>query len=541
VELSFILNAARRRWWLVALCALLGAIPGFMAQRNHTVEYQATSVVAIAPPRAANQQNPTIEGGYIDSQVEILGSGALLQDVADALDLSFDEVQDAVAIDRRPGTDVVDVRATNLDPATAQAIANTLASEYLAGEDDGLNEVIQQRIDDKNDALDDARALNETATQDLADNVADWIRRNPTGVPVPDAIDPVSFGQITQSQADIDRLQGEISDLENSLVVANSTLIEQAALPVTAVADRSQLILIGGAIAGGMLGLVLASIWAMSSTVVLDPRGIEEVLTAPVVGEIPRMRALAANQALALERLPKSIVPVVDQLCIRAEALGRVDEPLTVVVVGARRHVGTSTIAMAMANRYAAVHSAVVLVDADARDRTISQLLDGGRGGIPQLIRGARWDEPGTRRRLLTPTNQEEVRVLGFGNDTEIKLQRTAIRQILATAQPEAQVVVVDAGAAMGSAAAIQLCQMADAVVLATPLKKLDANLLDDIAAQISRDRAHVLPVITPTLGRFRQRKPKVEAKPIGELTQTAGSGTTNGHHPESELKPVDH
>lgn len=549
MELSFILNAARRRWWLVALCALLGAIPGLLSQRNQVTEYQATAVVAVAPPRSPVNQNTNVDSAYIDSQVEVLRSGALLQDTADAVGLTFDELHDGVLVERRPGTDVVDVRATHGDPLVAQRVANTLVNLYLAGESDGLNRDINRRIDDKRDELTAAQESLDAANEALAVAIAEFIEDNPQGAAEPAVVDPVSASIITNSQADIDRLKDEISSLENSLLVSNSSLIELAARPVSPLPDRSTLILVGGAVAGTMMGLVLAALWAMSSTVVLDPKAVEEVLTAPVVGELPRLRALAANQASALERLPKPVVPIIDQLCIRAEALGRVDEPLTVVVVGARRHVGASTVAMAMANRYAAVHSNVVLVDADARDRTVSRLLDGGHGGILQLIRGARWDEPASRRRLLAPTGLPEVKVLGFGNDTEAKLQRTVVRQLLAAAQPEAQVVVVDGGTALGSATAIQLCQMADAVVLAVPLRKLDANLLDDISAQISRDRSHILPVITPTLSRFRPRRAKVEDKPIAELTSTTGtdaadakhSSSQNGHHAEdSELKPIE-
>lgn len=543
MELSFIINAARRRWWLVALFALLGAVPGFLVQRDQTVEYQATSVLAIAPPRAAGETaDPNLASGYIDSQVEVMRSGGLLQQIADDLGASFDDIDNAVTVDRRPGTDVVDIKAVDADPTTAQLIANTLAETYLDREGTDLNGVVEKRISDKRDELETAQDDLTTANAAISAVIAAYLDTAPRGtVPVAETIAPAEVSAATQATNDIDRLKDEISSLEGQLLSPQSSLIENAALPTNAVADRSTLILVGGAVAGGMLGLVLASLWAMSSTVLLDPRAIEEVLTAPVVGEIPRLRGLSANPAAALERLPKSVMPIIDQLCIRAEALGRVDEPLTVVVVGARRNVGSSTVAMAMANRYAAVHSHVVLVDADARDRTISRLLDGGRGGIPQLIRGARWDEASTRRRLLTPTKHEEVRVLGFGNDTEIKLQRNAIRQILATAQPEAQVVVVDGGAALGSAASIQLCQMADAVILAVPLKKLDATLLDDIAAQISRDRSHVLPVITPSLSRFRHRKPKTDQSPIGELPPTAMSASANGHQKdEPELTPVE-
>ena len=107
----------------------------------------------------------------------------------------------------------------------------------------------------------------------------------------------------------------------------------------------------------------------------------------------------------------------------------------------------------------------------------LSRLFDTTRGGgIGQLIeaelraRGG-GDRQGARGCFVN-TNMTEVKVLGFGSgDIGGQLHRVDMPLLLSAAAREGDVVIIDGGSILGSASSVELCKLADAVVVAVPLK----------------------------------------------------------------------
>lgn len=60
-----------------------------------------------------------------------------------------------------------------------------------------------------------------------------------------------------------------------------------------------------------------------------------------------------------------------------------------------------------------------------------------------------------------------------------------------------AQVVIIDAGAALGSGSAIQLCRSVDAVLLAIPVERQRLSRLRDVARYLDAEMHKVIAVLT--------------------------------------------
>ena len=302
------------------------------------------------------------------------------------------------------------------------------------------------------------------------------------------------------------RLSDTLKELElDAKLRVTSYVVQRATLPTFAETSSSKTLVAAGILGGAALGLIATVIWARLSPMVLDERHAETILGRPVVGSFPRFRSLARSRRNALEALPRQAVRFVDELCVHAEANAEIGKALTVAVVGTERAAAATTIALAMAGRYGANGSSVVLIDADTRRPEISALYN-ARGGIPELLANVMAEAWGTAIRRgrfdpFTPTPVGEVSVLGLGDKSAaMSLRRQNVPALLdaAAGDSNVHVVVIDGGPMLDAASTVQLCQLVDAVVLAVPLKHQRIEGLVTVAAQLENRRGELLPVITP-------------------------------------------
>lgn len=504
MELAFVLSALRRRLWLVALFAVLGVLPAMMAEPQTTNEYVSVAKLSIVQPTVGNVTYLSGDPDrYVLGQLGVLESASLVNEVALEVGMSITDVRESIKVEHEPGTDIVDITATANDAETARMLAQTYVETYTEDLDT-----------ERSDSDELTRLGNDIATlrttlsglnSAIADAMSEYVAAsqratNPRPLPTPDQIVPAQVTERDVARAELTQLIAQRNDLiSSSRLRVNTRIIQDATLPIEPVPPGGRFLFAGGLFAGAMMGIVAALAWARFSTKVLDVDTASEILAAPVVSELPHYRSLARQPLAAFQSLPRSAVPVIDQLCVRAEAKARINEPLTVAVVGTQRNAGATTLALAMAERFAGAGSSVVLVDADVRDPRITALFNAGQdGGVPAVVinDGALIDQRG--RSVFTRTMDPEVSVLGLGsNRGAASLRRDTVASVLEAARRKAQIVVVDGGPALDLASTLQLTAMADAVVLAVPLSRQKSDALSDLSRQLDAVRQKLLPVIT--------------------------------------------
>ncbi len=510
MELSFVISALKRRFWIIALFAMAGFILG-LAVAPSDISYESSVGLVVRQPVGDNQDPER----YLATELDVISSSRFIRQTADEFDvLTFDEVADAISIEQKPETDAVLITATHPNKEIPIQLANAYAQNYLETiEEDSLNQAETTKIN--NELYGDPDDPNSVGLFEQIAEVNDQIDRTVAA----------NEANLSVAAPDLDfertRLIAEISSREERLaalsVPANSRIFEEA-VKADPIRTGSELFILGGLISGAMLGLLAALAWARFSTKVLDELSVGELLGTPVVAEMPHYRSLARNMLAAFRALPRSAVPVIDQLCVRSEAKAKLQGKLVVAVVGTQRGAGASTLALAMAERFATSGSAVVLVDADVRDPAVTEVFNGERnGGIPAVLAndGALVDKQGFT--VFTKTMDPRVSVLGLGASNRMStLKRDNVANIIEAAARKAQVIVVDGGPALDLASTIQLTRLADAVVLATPISRQKVHELQDLGRQLSQVTDKLLPVITiPAKAGAGRTKPQIDLSAV--------------------------
>lgn len=491
---------------MVSLFAFLGALPGLWLNDGEQVssDYRSVAKLIIQQPTRANSNFFISDPDrYLLSQLSVLGSASLVKEVADGVGLEPIAVREAITIEQEPETDVVEIRAVYPDKVVAQRIAEAYVEAYMSTLETDLSDLDElSRLNSEIQILQNRLSVLNTRIQEQMETYLTLLRTQdpPPAVPQASLVDAAAVSERDLTQAELHDLIAAKNDLiSNSRLRVNTLIIQRATAPTDPLPAGGQLLLPAGLLAGFMIGVVAALTWARFSTKVLDEETASEILGSPVVSEFPHYRSLVRQPLAAFQSLPRSAVPVVDQLCVLAEAKASIDQPLAVVVVGTQRGAGATTLSLAMAERFAAGGASVVLVDADVRDPRVTAIFNAtSDGGVPAVVAndGALIDQRG--RSVFTRTMDPEVSVLGLGsNRGHASLRRDTVASVLEAARRKAQIVVVDGGPALDLASTLQLTGLVDAVVLAVPLSRQKLDSLADLSRQLDGVKAKMLPVVT--------------------------------------------
>jgi len=489
MELSFVISALKKRFWVIALFAILGFLIGVLSTPKDQTWTSSVGLV-VRQPIGGNQDPDR----YLATEINVIRSSIFIKETADRFNgLDFVDIAESIDIEQRPETDNVLIVATHKDKNLPIDIANIYAEAYISSIEQGSSNVketekLEQELGDQDNPVED------TLYFDMQQINSEIARKLDSDTVSLETVDPELAWKRTSLSNKIEAKEARL----NALAVPANSYVFEKAVQADSTSNGSSIFIVGGLISGGLLGLLIALTWARFSTKVLDEFSVGELLGTPVVGELPHYRSLARNILAAFRALPRSAVPVIGQLCVRSEAKAQMSDRLIVAVVGTQRGAGATTLALAMAEQFATSGSAVVLVDGDVRDPKISEVFNAeSNGGIPSVISndGALVDRQGIS--VFTKTMDPQVSVLGLGATRGRGLRRDNVANVLEAACRKAQIVVVDGGPALELASTIQLTRLADAVVLATPISRQKVDDLVDIGRQLSQVKDKLLPIIT--------------------------------------------
>gem|GEM_PF-1929055 len=510
MELSYVLNAVRRYWWVVVVCVGLGLVP-LLSRESEEDTFVSEAVVLVSPPSESRTQVSYVNDPdrYVLGQLEALRSRTLAERVAARLGqgATAADVAAAVEIEHQPGTDVVQVRGTAVDALGAQQLVDAYVDTYF----DDLAEQVEaaqgpdvQQLDQRLADISAQLALVDAA---IAEAMEPYIEAAsaPDAGPIP-SVEQVVPNLVSQKTTLLNQYQENLS-LKTQLEVSSklrvtSQIVQRGSLPTEPESSASRIALLAP-VAGLVLGLALAVLLARLSPKVLDRRHAAQILRRPIVGTCPRSGAVRRHRGQLLASLPQPLVPFADGMCVRAEAAGRLGEPLRVLVTGTQRGAGATTVAAAMANRFAVGGAEVLLLDANARHPELSRLFARGGAGLADL-RDADADAP-PRRGAAAVTAAVGVRIMqgltlaGLVRADDVRaLRRQHLQQLLVAAARRADVVVIDGGSIQHSASTSQLMRLVDVVVVTVPVARQRADELAGLARQLSGIDAEVLPVEVP-------------------------------------------
>lgn len=507
VELSFVVSAIKRYWWLALGGLLIGSATGVMLRGDTEALYESKALLYIAPPSVSPAAGGGSSDRYVAGQMLVLGSQTAAAEVAQVVGdgATAESIRKMLTVVQAQDTDIVELTVSSTDAPLAQRVAGVYVQQYfsnLQSQVDSTRNASLAGIDAQLTVLRDQLTVIDAA---IAAAMAPFLP--PAGTvcattcpPIP-PIEQVVPDLVTQKQTALGLYQN-VSATKTQLELGSqlrvsSQVVQAATLPSQSVVASNRKILAAGVLGGLVLGIVLAVLAARVSRKVLDNEEASEILGVPVVGSVPRYR-ISSDRRAVIEYLPAAATPFVDHLRVRTDALDRRHHALIVLVTGTDVSVGTTSLAGALANRFALNGAEVIVVDADPLHPELTQLFELQPAGLPTYAGGP--PRAAIAASVMRPTRVPSLNIVAAADMMEAGsvLRREDVPKLLARLDPLADVIIVDGGPFLGAASTVQFAHIADAVVLAFPSGRQQKQALALIGRELREQQPNVLAVCTP-------------------------------------------
>lgn len=285
LSFQYLLRRLARRWWLLLLALILGAITGYGYAAMQTPIYASQAIVLIG----AGQSDGSIVSGVIEAEARLAETYAqlaktqsVLQPVIDTQGLpeTISELRSKVATRTIEALPILEIRVTDPEPQRAADLANAVVDALAQRNREQASQTNQQ-----------SQAALGTRVAELQSQITNADLRFQELLLAPESAQAGGQGQIDAARAERDRLQASLDrlntaastwDVNTAAAEGRVTVWSRASAPAEPVKPQKPLLVF----LGGMLGLM-----AVGGLLVLRAF----VDTAPVSGTVtPRDRPAEA-------------------------------------------------------------------------------------------------------------------------------------------------------------------------------------------------------------------------------------------------------
>jgi len=527
----------RRRWWVVAACAVVGLIGAAAYVVVAPKTYTATATVFVKTTGADVGDGITgnrTSGALVnlDTEAQLVKSGTVAAIAGRSMHSSLTsyELAKQVTVTVPPNSQVLTIACDAPTGAGAATCANAFAAAYLQNRSATATSVLSVQIKTlagKVGGLEKSMAKLNTAIGGLAKNSA----TRATDL-------ALLAGDRTQAKAlnaQITTLTGLAANVDGGRVVTPATPPGKPSSPA------KSLVLPSGLVAGLVVGLVVAFVWDRRDKRLHSAADVERLLGLPVLLNLSR-KAFGRQVSLASPRSPTGRA-FTELAYTVAASLGEGSH--VVLVAGATPGPGASVVAANLAAALARTHSEAVLVCADTRDSVAPKLFGlAGSRGLAEVVAGVATVGEVVRG----PAGLPGLWVIPPGLDTSLtdyQLQYDTARALTSQLRRDARFVVIEAQAGDDAADNLALAECADAAVLTIEvqhdtheeaggcirrLQRIRVALLGAAALPAISDRHAVRPVQGPPRGAAQARD---NGRSHGEFTgPPAPAPRTRDGHP---------
>jgi non-specific protein-tyrosine kinase len=375
----------RRRLWVIVLCAVLvpAAVVAYSLRQEQqyrataSLLYRDSGLTALVDPGPVLSDNAQ---GDQTSATDV--SLASLDDVAARtarrLDVPVSRVTRSVEFEPVGTSSLARVNATDTDPGTAARIANTYARQLISvrrradlADVRRAQSALQTRLQSVQRRLDALRSTSHQGTQgQRGERLAE---RN---------------ARVKERAQTLERL-GQLRSLA-ALVTGNVELAQRATVPTATIGPKTKRNAVVGVGLGLVLGLALALLFEMLDRRLRDPAEIAELVDLPILGVIPRSRALAEPPSIS--GLPDAESQAFHMLRTTLRYYNEDRELGSVLITSAGPREGKTTVAWNLASVSAQAGQKVLLLEADLRRPSLAARFHApaDRGLTDVLARDAR-------------------------------------------------------------------------------------------------------------------------------------------------------
>jgi polysaccharide biosynthesis transport protein len=387
------IRVARTRKWVLVITILVvgGAALGLSLLGED--KYEAKAAILFRESATASVLDPRVGGGEVDperaaaTRKQLLELDVVARQTARAMGggLTADDVSDKIRIDAQTQADVVDVHATAESGRIAARIANAYARSFIS---------LRQRSERKQIVVGLAR-----------------LRRALERLP-----------RARRFGATGDEFRNRIRKLRGArpLQTGNAELVQRAEVPGAPVPRHIERNVLFGLLLGGVLGFALAWLRERLDRRMKTVEELEEVYELPVLGRIPRSRALRTHEK---RRATEGALTRDASFSEEAEAFRtlranlrqfNIDRDIrSILVASSMSGEGKSTVARFLAITLATTGDRVVLVDGDMRKLgRHAPSVDLATEGLSLVLAGFELNDALTEVLVVVDPNAEGSRTL---------------------------------------------------------------------------------------------------------------------------------
>jgi succinoglycan biosynthesis transport protein ExoP len=462
-----------RHKFLIALPTIVvaGAALAFSLQQEQKYSASASLIFRDSGPAAQPlvSEDPEREAA---TNVRLLQGDLLERRVARALGGSIGGTVSVVA---EGDSNVITVKATATDPERAARIANTYAREYTQFRRETARRELREEQRETRGEL--------AALDDIPPGTAD-----------PLAIERERFA-----------LQRRLAQLAVATPGAEAIRpIGSAQPPASASSPNPVRNTVLGGLVGLIVGLVLAGARDRLDRRIRDPQELESVFERPIIGRIPKSRALAKRRPGA-KALPRAEAEAFHSLRANLLYFGADGRPRSVLVTSAEPREGKTTIAWNLACAASSPGSRVILIEGDLRRPTLARSLGvGDAQGLTEFLEGeASLAEAVREVAVASPDNGSEtprtVSLILAGSPAANPLDlldSQRMRELLAELSETYDLVVIDTPPTSTTADAIPLLNQVGGVIVVGRLAKSGYDSANELSELLTRLQAPTFGVV---------------------------------------------
>ncbi|MEA2359022.1 MAG: tyrosine-protein kinase [Solirubrobacteraceae bacterium] len=492
---SSFLRVLRRRLWLIALCALLvpAAVVAYSLAQTKEYRASATLLAQQSGPSSllsgtSSQVSSTDQDRQAATDLSLAALPVVAARTASRLGIAPGDVASRVALAPVGTSDLTTVSATDTSPVVAATLANAYADELVrlrrASAIDDVHQA-QAAVDARLSAINGRLAVLQRIRH-----------RGPRRVRSQHAAE----GRALAGERDqLLQRQGDLGSLA-SATTGNVELAQRADAPSTPISPKPRRNGLIGLGLGVVLGIALALLFEMLDRRLHDPAELGQLVDLPVLGAIPRSRALAEPPGLA--GLPVAESQAFHMLRTSLRYYNDNRDLGSVLITSAGPRDGKTTVAWNLAAVSARAGERVLLLEADLRQPSLADRcrVETDRG-VTDVLRGtASFAEvvnevvvAGQRNGSSAPCTLDVI-VAGTGNDGIAGLiESPGMDHLIRLAQELYDLVVIDTPPMSVVPDAIPLMTKVGGVIVVTRLGRTTRDAVSFLTSQLGHIGAPAL------------------------------------------------
>jgi len=396
VSLAELVPTIKRSFWVIAGCVFAAVLLALFYIAITPSSYVATAQLLIGSGKQPyllqdNVVDLTIDNAQVESQVEVLRSERVANDVVGALGLEHDpdfrsddastdyerhrialaRFRDGLSTRRVGQSYVIEVSFRSTDPDKAARITNAITAAYIRDQLSAKTDVAQQASQWMQERVTELSAkLNTAAAAVQKFRAENGISDNNTNNQ-PRLIDKLT-GLEAQAQAYRKLYESFLQKLtenqqQESYPVSNARVITEASTPLAKTYPKSKLILLLSVLLGLIAAAAVAAIRSVLDGSVRNAKQIRQVLGLDWLASLPtyRQNDAAAGHVEALDAPFSPFSDAIRGIKVSLQNASRGKPVLCLGVMSLLPGEGKSTLAANLAALFAASGSKTLLIDAD--------------------------------------------------------------------------------------------------------------------------------------------------------------------------------